>query len=127
MKLIKTYEEIVKKSRFIGLMYEIESVDEAEKIIKDIRLEHKKARHTPYAYKLPNTARKSDDKEPSNTAGFPIYNTIERNNLNNTLIIIIRYFGGIKLGVGLLTRTYASVASNLVKNDENISVEKIKL
>lgn len=120
MKLINTHEEIIKKSKFIGLMYEIETENEAKEILETIKNEHKKARHTPYAYKVASTARKSDDKEPSNTAGLPIYNVIERNSLNNILIVIVRYFGGTKLGVGLLTRTYASVANSLVREDKNI-------
>ena len=115
MKLLNTITEEVKKSKFIGYMYEVESVEEVESILKDLSEEHKKARHIPYAYKLDSTAKKTDDKEPKNTAGLPIYNCLERNNLNNTLILIVRYFGGTKLGVGLLTRTYASVANNLIK------------
>lgn len=120
MKLVNSHEEIIKKSKFIGLMYEIESENEAKEILESIKNEHKKARHIPYAYKFANSARKSDDKEPSNTAGLPIYNVIERNNLTNILIVIVRYFGGTKLGVGLLTRTYASVANSLIRSEENV-------
>ncbi len=117
MKLLNTITEEVKKSKFIGLMYEVESIEEVETILAALKEEHKKARHIPYAYKLENSAKKTDDKEPKNTAGLPIYNTLERNNLNNTLILIVRYFGGTKLGVGLLTRTYASVANSLIKKE----------
>jgi putative IMPACT (imprinted ancient) family translation regulator len=116
MKLINTITETVKKSKFIGLMYEVNNEEEINNILTNLKTEHKKARHMPYAYKLVNTAKKTDDKEPKNTAGLPIYNVIERNSLNNTLIVIVRYFGGTKLGVGLLTRTYANVANELVIN-----------
>lgn len=115
MKLLNTITEEVKKSKFVGYMYEVESIEEVETILMQIKEEHKKARHIPYAYKLTNSAKKTDDKEPKNTAGMPIYTCLERNNLDNTLILIVRYFGGTKLGVGLLTRTYANVANNLIK------------
>lgn len=77
MKLIKKSEIIIKKSKFIGYYYEIDSKMDAENILKELKKEHKKARHIPYAYKLDVIAKKSDDKEPSNTAGAPILNIIE--------------------------------------------------
>ena len=115
MRLINTYEEIIKKSRFISYLYEVNSVDEVDEILTELKKEHKKARHLPYAYKINNDIKKSDDKEPGGTAGLPIYTVIERNNLNNTLIVIVRYFGGIKLGAGGLLRSYSSGANNVLK------------
>ena len=111
MKLIKSCEIEVKKSKFIAYNYQIDSEEEAKKILDELRKEHKKARHIPYAYKIDNVIRKSDDKEPSNTAGTPIYNLIIKKDLNNTLIVVIRYFGGTLLGAGLLTRSYANAAN----------------
>lgn len=116
MKLISEYTYEIKKSKFIGLYYEVESVDEAKKILDDLKIEHKKARHIPYAYKIGPMAKKSDDKEPSNTAGSPIYNIIEKKELDNCLLVVIRYFGGIKLGAGGLTRAYSTAANTVVKN-----------
>ena len=116
MKLLKEATIEIKKSKFIGLCYEIESVEEAKEIIEYLKKEHKKARHIPYAYKINNTAKKTDDKEPTNTAGLPIYNILERKNLNNHLIVVIRYFGGIKLGAGGLLRAYSEAASEATKN-----------
>lgn len=104
-----------KKSKFIGILYEIETVDEINTILEELKKEHKKARHICYAYKIGNTSKKSDDKEPSGTAGKPILDVIEFNNLNNSLIVVIRYFGGILLGRGLLTRSYSKAASSLIK------------
>lgn len=115
MKLISTYEEIIKKSKFISYYYEVDSVDDVNQILNNLKLEHKKARHLPYAYKINNNIKKSDDKEPSGTAGLPIYIVIERNNLNNSLIVIVRYFGGIKLGAGGLLRAYSNGANNVIK------------
>lgn len=117
MKLINQSQVEIKKSKFIGLYYEIDNVDEVKTILVDLKKEHKKARHMPYAYKVGNTAKKTDDKEPSNTAGLPIYNIIEKKQLNNCLVIVIRYFGGIKLGAGGLLRAY-SEAANLATNKE---------
>ncbi len=116
MKLINTYTLEVKKSKFIAYYYEVNNKEEVDSILHKLKEEHKKARHIPYAYKLDNTAKKSDDKEPANTAGTPIYNLIEMNNLNNTLICVVRYFGGTKLGAGLLTRSYLNAANGAIKN-----------
>lgn len=116
MKLLNEVTIEIKKSKFIGLCYEISSEDEAKKIIEDLKKEYKKARHIPYAYKVNNTAKKTDDKEPSNTAGLPIYNILERKNLNNHLVAVVRYFGGIKLGAGGLLRAYNEAASAATKD-----------
>lgn len=114
MKLLNQSLVEIKKSKFIGLFYELDTVDEVNIILESLKKEHKKARHMPYAYKFGNTAKKSDDKEPSNTAGLPIYNLLERKNLNNHLIIVIRYFGGIKLGAGGLLRAYLEAATKAI-------------
>ncbi len=111
MTLVKKCEIEVKKSKFIAYNYSINSEEEAKVILEELKKEHKKARHIPYAYKIDNIIRKSDDKEPSNTAGTPIYNLIIKKNLNNTLIVVVRYFGGTLLGAGLLTRSYAKAAT----------------
>ncbi len=119
MKLLNTFTYEIKKSKFIAYYYEINSKEEAETILIDLKKEHKKARHIPYAYKVENTSKKSDDKEPSNTAGTPIYNLIERNNLNNCLIAVVRYFGGVKLGAGGLLRAYVHTAKEAIKKESN--------
>ncbi len=115
MKLINTYTLEVKKSKFISYYYEVKNKNEIDIILKNIQKEHKKARHIPYAYKIDNIVKKSDDKEPSNTAGTPIYNIIIQNNLNNVLILVVRYFGGTLLGAGLLTRSYLNSAKEVIK------------
>lgn len=117
MKLINTYSLEIKKSKFIGYYYQIDSKDEVKNILSDLKKEHKKARHIPYAYKLENTASKSDDKEPLNTAGLPIYNILETKQLHDRLICIVRYFGGTKLGAGNLMRAYSRVASSLINEE----------
>lgn len=105
----------IKKSKFYGLLYEINSIDEVDIILQSLKNEHKKARHFPYAYKFNTIAKKTDDKEPSGTCGTPLLNVLERNNLNNHLIVVIRYFGGIKLGAGPLLRSYSKAANSVIK------------
>lgn len=116
MKLINESLVEIKKSKFIGLYYEVNSVEEVNTILNNLKKEHKKARHMPYAYKIGSIAKKTDDKEPSNTAGLPIYNLIERKNLDNCLIVVIRYFGGTKLGAGNLLRAYVDAANKAIKD-----------
>lgn len=113
--LINTYILEVKKSKFIAYYYKIDNLEQVSEILNNLKKEHKKAKHFPYAYKLDNLVKKSDDKEPNGTAGSPILNILEKNNLNNTLIIVIRYFGGIKLGAGGLIRAYSTAAREVVK------------
>lgn len=117
MKLLAQNTLEIKKSKFIGLLYEVKSEEEVNTILQNLKKEHKKARHFPFAYRIDNKIRKSDDKEPSNTAGLPLYNIIEKKDLNNALIVVIRYFGGIKLGAGGLFRAYSNTASELLKNN----------
>lgn len=115
MKLINTYTLEIKKSKFIAYYYEVDDKLEVDNILENLKKEHKKARHIPYAYKIGNMAKKSDDKEPSNTAGTPIYNIIMQNDLNNVFIAVVRYFGGTKLGAGLLTRSYLNSVKEVIK------------
>ena len=105
----------IKKSKFYGYLYEIDSIEEVDAILENIKNNNKKARHFPYAYKFNSMAKKTDDKEPSGTCGTPLLNVLERNNLNNHLIIVIRYFGGIKLGAGPLLRSYSKAANDVIK------------
>ena len=114
--LLNEYTIIVKKSKFIALLYEVNNEDDIKNILNDLKKEHSKARHLPYAYVLGNTAKKTDDKEPHNTAGIQIYNELIRNNLNSNLLVVVRYYGGTKLGAGNLLRTYHSAAKECINN-----------
>lgn len=114
--IINTYTLEVKKSKFIGILYDVESEDMVKEILTKLKEEHPKARHMPYAYIIGNKSRKCDDKEPHNTSGMQIYNQLIYNNLNHHLLVIIRYFGGTKLGAGNLLRTYLEVAKKSITN-----------
>ena len=108
-------EIIIKKSKFITKLYEIVDVDKVKTIIDELNKEYKKATHIVYAYSINGKEKAVDDGEPSHTAGLPILNVIHIKNLNNILIVVIRYFGGIKLGAGGLTRAYSKSASEIIK------------
>ena len=117
----------INKSKFYGKAFPVFSIDEIKDILKQTRDEHFHATHVCYAYALNGNEKCSDDGEPSGTAGKPILDVIKKKNLNNILIIVIRYFGGIKLGAGGLTRAYSTTASEVLMNAKFVEIEKAKL
>ncbi len=124
IKINDKYEEIIKYSKFISLIYRVYSKEEVNNYLNKIKKEYPSATHYCYAYVIDNEIKSSDDGEPSKTAGIPILNQIINNNLNYTLIVVVRYFKGVKLGVGLLTRSYAKVARNVIKKENIITLIK---
>lgn len=115
MKLINESYFETKKSKFYGYLFEINDINKVEDILKQIRKEHKKARHIVYAYSINGIQKKYEDKEPSNTAGKPILDIINFKKKDNILIVVVRYFGGTLLGAGPLTRAYSKTAALLFK------------
>ena len=124
-KLENLYE--INKSKFYGKAFPVFSFDEIKEILRQTRDEHFHATHVCYAYVLNGNEKCSDDGEPSGTAGKPILDVIKKKGLNNILIIVIRYFGGIKLGAGGLTRAYSTTASEVLLNAKFVEFEKAKL
>ena len=123
-------EFIIKKSKFITKLYFVTSEIEIKSILDKNKTEYKDATHICYAYILNNVERFNDDSEPSGTAGMPILNVLKNNNLNNVLCVVIRYFGGIKLGAGGLIRAYRSPVSEALNKTEIINIvngKKIEL
>lgn len=110
-KIKDSYIEI-KKSKFIGILYKVDSVEEINEIISSLWKEHKKARHICYAYRINSLEKNHADKEPNGTTRG-LLDIIHMKNMNNTLVVVIRYFGGVLLGAGPLTRTYTKCASML--------------
>ena len=110
-KISESYLEI-KKSKFIGILYQVDSVLEVNSIIDELWKENKKARHIVYAYRVGSLEKNFADKEPGGTTRG-LLDLIHMKNRDNTLVVVIRYFGGILLGSGPLTRTYTKVASML--------------
>ncbi len=114
-----------KNSRFIGYAYPITSENEVKTHIDNLKKEHFSARHWCYAYQIGTEAfkfRANDDGEPSNSAGMPIYGQIQSFEITNVLIVVVRYFGGVKLGVGGLISAYKTTAQ-LTLEEANI-IEK---
>ena len=102
-----------KGSKFLGYAFPVEDIGQVENCISHLKKEHPKARHWCYAWQLgvdkPNF-RYNDDGEPNNSAGKPIYGQIQSFELTNVLVVVVRYFGGTKLGVGGLVTAYKTAA-----------------
>lgn len=114
-----------KGSKFIALAFPIQSEEEIKTILVDLRKQYHDARHHCYAYILgfkSESWRANDDGEPSSTAGKPIHGQLLSRNLTNTLVVVIRYFGGTKLGVSGLINAYKTAASEAL--DAATIVEK---
>lgn len=112
VKSISSTEKIIKKSRFLGLAYPCPDIETANGHIAELRKKYYDATHVCYAYAIGDACRSNDDGEPSGTAGMPILEAIQANRLNNCLVVVVRYFGGILLGAGGLTRAYHAAASD---------------
>lgn len=108
------FELVIKKSRFIAISYDIQNKDDVKKIIDQLKKGHKDARHICHAYVTDNSAGMSDDGEPQGTAGKPIYNLLQMKKATNKLVVVIRYFGGTKLGAGGLIRAYVNAAKEVI-------------
>lgn len=110
-----TNEIVIQKSKFITKLIKIDNIDSISSILNHITTEYKGATHYCYAYIFDNIKRFSDNGEPSGTAGMPILNVLEKENLNHILCIVIRYFGGIKLGAGGLVRAYTKTVTKALE------------
>ena len=102
-----SYELEIKKSKFISKLYRVNNIEDVNNILSSLRKEYSDATHHCYAYIINNSKKSSDDGEPGGTAGIPILQVLDKNNLNYVLCVVIRYFGGIKLGAGGLVRAYS--------------------
>jgi uncharacterized YigZ family protein len=110
-----------KNSKFFGYAFPVTSEEEIKEILERLRKEHFSARHWCYAYQIGTEKiqyRANDDGEPNNSAGMPIYGQIQSFEVTNVLIVVVRYFGGVKLGVGGLISAYKIVAQMALENSE---------
>lgn len=112
-------EEIIKKSRFIGVINPCSTETEAMMLIGRLHEQHPTASHVVYAYRIQTSngliCRFNDAGEPSGTAGKPIFQHLEGKQLINLVLGVVRYFGGVKLGAGGLTRAYSGVAKQVIE------------
>lgn len=119
-------ERVIEKSRFISYIAHTEGEEEARAFLEKIRSRHSDATHVCYAFiadKIGNLQRYSDDGEPQGTAGLPILGVLKAQKLMETTIAVVRYFGGIKLGAGGLTRAYAGGAADACERAEKCSFD----
>ena len=106
-------EYVEKKSRFIGMVFPVQTEDEARAIIEKTRKQHYDARHCCFCYIIKNgPVRYSDDGEPQGTAGQPMLSVFEHGHIENVLCVVVRYFGGVLLGTGGLVRAYSKAAKD---------------
>lgn len=125
MKTIKentNKEIIVNKSKFITYLFKINKEEEIIIILEQLKNKYKDATHHCYAYILNNKKGFFDDKEPSGTAGIPILNILEKKQLTNVLAVVIRYFGGTKLGANGLIRAYQNSVIQCLKQTKIINI-----
>lgn len=115
-------EIIIKNSRFICIIHKIYDVNNIDDYLNNIKSTYKDANHYCYAYIIDDKKKFSDDGEPSGTAGNPMLQVLDKNNLNYVLCVIIRYFGGIKLGASGLIRAYTK---SITKCLENANIRKL--
>ena len=120
----ETAEIVEKKSKFIANLFHVESVEEAENRIKDVKKKYHDARHNCIAYRVVENGqiieKSSDDGEPSGTAGGPMLNILQKNNLCNLVIVVTRYFGGILLGTGGLVRAYSEATQQAIEKSTKV-------
>lgn len=123
----------IKKSRFLTHLYPVTTQEQAESYIQQLKKEHYKANHHCWAYIIGEGSaiqRMSDDGEPTGTAGIPMLEVLKKQELTNMLAVVVRYFGGIKLGGGGLIRAYSSAVSNALTQAvimKNISLVIVNL
>lgn len=118
MKTIKNdvmNEIVIKNSRFICFLKYVDNEEKILEYLKEFSLKYKDATHITYAYRLSNKQKYFDDGEPGGTAGAPIMEVLLKNDLVNVLAVVIRYFGGIKLGAGGLIRAYSKATREALK------------
>ncbi|MBK1895398.1 IMPACT family protein [Chryseobacterium paridis] len=115
-----------KGSKFIGFAYPVNNDNELKNALEKVRIEHPKATHHCYAFRMGlngENYRANDDGEPSGSAGLPIYNQLLANEITNVLVIVVRYYGGTKLGVSGLVKAYKESAKFTIEEAEIITKE----
>ena len=129
MKIVESEtinEIIIEKSRFITYLKQVNSIDEANDYLQQIKKKHYDATHHCFALIIDDIVRSNDNGEPSGTAGVPILDVLKKNDIENTICIVVRYFGGIKLGAGGLVRAYSTSVSEALKKASFITKKIFK-
>ena len=114
----------VMKSKFIAYLLPLNKEEDFKPFLANLHKEHKKARHIVYAYRVDMKSKSCDDGEPKGTAGHPLLELLYKKDINNVALIVVRYFGGTKLGASRLLRTYLQAGIDVVNNSELIALER---
>ena len=112
----------VNKSKFIGIILPMNDVDTFKNYMKELEHEHRKAKHIVYAYRVGQLSKSCDDGEPKGTAGRPLLELLFKKDINNTALIVVRYFGGTLLGASRLLRTYVQAGVEVINKAEFVEV-----
>jgi putative IMPACT (imprinted ancient) family translation regulator len=120
-RFIKTTE--VMGSKFIAILFPLDDDSLFKGILNDIKKEFNKARHYVYAYRVGQKSKSNDDSEPKGTAGRPLLELLHKKDMNYCAIVVVRYFGGTKLGAGRLLRTYVQSGVNVINVSELKMIE----
>lgn len=120
-------EIVIQKSRFIGIIRPLKNKEDVKIILADIQKKYPKATHYCYGYIFQGVQKSNDDGEPSGTAGRPILETMIRHELFDCIVVVVRYFGGIKLGAGGLLRAYVDSSVSVINNSELYAEEERKI
>lgn len=121
MKTIKKrFDNLIEinRSKFYGVVSPIESIEQAKDFVNQVKKDYPKATHYCYAYRINGYEKSNDDGEPSGTAGRPILEFLKNADLDNLICVVVRYFGGIKLGAGGLIRAYVDASKNVCNQSE---------
>ena len=119
-RFIKTTE--VMGSKFIAILFPLTDDADFKEILTNVKKEFNKARHYVYAYRVGQKSKSNDDSEPKGTAGRPLLELLHKKNMNNCAIIVVRYFGGTKLGASRLLRTYVQSGVNVINVSELVEI-----
>lgn len=116
------FEYEIKKSKFITLLYKVKEISDVNDYLKNVRTLYPNATHYCYAYIIDENYHFSDDGEPGGTAGLPIVEVLKKKDLTNILCIVVRYFGGIKLGAGGLVRAYTKSVQDALEENKIVKL-----
>lgn len=125
--IVSKSEEVLFKdraSKFFGVAFPVKTEEEVKECLEDLKTKHSKAGHFCYAWQLGGNYehyRANDDGEPSNSAGMPIYGQLQAFEVTNVLVVVLRYFGGTKLGVGGLINAYRTTAKMALENSKIVT------
>lgn len=123
VKATATAEFTERRSRFIGVLQPVSSAEEAAAFLATLKKQHRDARHICFAYRVGEMAKFSDDGEPAGTAGAPLMQVLERNELQDCVLAVVRYFGGILLGAGGLLRAYTHAGVLAVQAAQTVKMK----